>query len=293
MIRTKAIALGVCLAVLVLAVSASAAAPMVVFVSIVPQKYFVEQIGGDQVDVQVMVAPGASPHTYEPKPQQMAALSRARLYFAIGVPFEEAWLEKLAAANPGMRVVHTDHGIEKLPMTAGHHHGHGDADHDPGGYDPHIWLSPPLVKQQAQAISAALAQSDPVNRASYAARHADFTSRLDHLHAELKALFSDKQGARFMVFHPSWGYLADTYGLEQVAIEVEGKKPKPAQIQALIEQARTSGITVIFAQPQFSAKSARLIAKEIGGEVIMADPLAADWMTNLRQLAHQLQRALR
>ena len=192
-----------------------------------------------------------------------------------------------------MRVIHTDDGIEKLPMTPGHHHGHSEANHIQGGYDPHTWLSPPLVKQQAEAISAALAESDPVNQASYAARRADFTSRLDRLHAELKALFSDKQGARFMVFHPSWGYLADTYGLEQVAIEVEGKKPKPSQIQALIEQARTSGITVIFAQPQFSAKSARLIAKEIGGEVIMADPLAADWMTNLRQLAHQLQRALR
>jgi zinc transport system substrate-binding protein len=293
MIRTTAIALVVYLAVVLLALSASAAASMVVFVSIAPQKYFVEQIGGDRVAVEVMVAPGANPHTYEPKPQQMAALARARLYFAIGVPFERAWLGKLAAASPGLRVVHTDDGIEKLPIAAAQHHGYDEAHHDQGGYDPHIWLSPPLVKRQAAAVAAALVAAEPANESVYIANLAGFLARIDRLHTELEALFSGKQGARFMVFHPSWGYFADTYGLEQIAIEVEGKKPKPAQLKNLIEHARANGIKVIFAQPQFSAKSARLIAKEIGGEVIFADPLAADWMTNLRQLARQLQRVLR
>ena len=92
-----------------------------VFVSIVPQKYLVQQIGKDLVDVQAMVQPGANPATYEPKPKQMVELSKAKIYFAIGVPFENAWLEKIVAANPKMTVVHTDDGIEKLAMAAHHH----------------------------------------------------------------------------------------------------------------------------------------------------------------------------
>ena len=155
-----------------------------VFVSIVPQKYFVQQIGKDLVDINVMVQPGADPHTYEPKPRQMIDLSKTKIYFAIGVSFENAWLDKIAAVNPDMRVVHTDHGIEKLAMAVHHHHDdadehhegkhqdkgghdhkkgehHGEAEHENNhreraGLDPHIWLSPPLVKVQARSILAAL-----------------------------------------------------------------------------------------------------------------------------------------
>ena len=121
------------------------AKPLPVFVSIAPQRFFVQQIGRDLVEVHVMVAPGASPHNYEPKPSQMAALSTARIYFAIGVPFEAVWLEKIAAANPPIRVVHTDAGIRKIPMAEHHHegeehgegHGHGEEAHDHGDAHEH------------------------------------------------------------------------------------------------------------------------------------------------------------
>lgn len=292
-----------------LSLSGVSADRVTVFVSIVPQKYFVQQIGRDHVDVKVMVAPGASPATYEPKPRQMAALAKARIYFAIGVPFERAWLEKIVAANPEMTVVHTDKGIAKISMAA-HRHSDEAADHDHqhaedshehhqketaggSGRDPHIWLSPPLVKQQAAVVLRALKEIDPARQHDYQANYENFIAEIDTLDARLRKRFADKQGTRFMVFHPSWGYFARTYGLEQIAIEIEGKNPKPAQLQALIEQARRSEVKVIFVQPQFSTKSAELVAAQIGGEVAFADPLAEDWPANLQKVALAFEAALK
>jgi zinc transport system substrate-binding protein len=307
----------------------NAAEKLPVFVSIVPQKYFVQQIGRNLVDVQAMVLPGASPATYEPKPKQMADLSKTEIYFAIGVPFENAWLKKIAAANPNMQVVHTDHGIEKLAMAAHHHpdgdeeehhtsdhdhekgehhdepeHGHEKGEHHEGsehekdrheqaGLDPHIWLSPPLVKIQARAILTALQEADPAHRRVFEANFKVFSEQIDKLDADLKKTFAGKKELRFMVFHPAWGYFAHAYGLKQVPIEIEGKDPKPAKLRDLIHHAREDGVKVIFVQPQFSTKSAKLVAREIGGQVAFADPLAEDWMANLREVADNFEAALK
>jgi zinc transport system substrate-binding protein len=295
--------------------TAPAADKIPVFVSIVPQKYFVQQIGKDLVEVQAMVRSDASPATYEPKPRQMAVLSKAKIYFAIGVPFEKVWLPKIAAANSKMAVIHTDHGIRKLAMAAHHHHEdegehhegeahhgneHQDAgehpheDHDEqGGLDPHIWLAPPLVKIQARSILDALKRIDPAHGSVYEANCHKFLARIDQLDADLKKTFTGRKGLAFMVFHPSWGYFARAYGLEQVPIEIEGKDPKPAQLQALIAHAREEGVRIIFVQPQFSTKSAQVVAREIGGQVVFADPLAEDWMDNLREVADKFKAALK
>lgn len=270
-----------------------------IFVSIVPQKYFVEQIGKDRVDVRVMVQPGASPHTYEPKPGQMTALSKTRVYFAIGVSFEQVWLDKIAATNPHMKVVRTDQGIEKIPM-AEHHHDDGAGEHEggtePDGHgilDPHIWLSPPLVKIQARSILNALQAIDPDHRSVYEANFNAFIAEITALDLDLQHIFNGQVGLRFMVFHPAWGYFAHAYGIQQVPIEVEGKDPKPSQLKEVIEHARENGIDVIFVQPQFSAKSARVVAREIGGHVVYADPLAGDWLENLREVGRKFKAALR
>jgi zinc transport system substrate-binding protein len=298
-----------------------AADKLSVFVTIAPQKYFVQQIGKDMVDVKVMVQPGADPHTYEPKPQQMVAITKAKLYFAVGIEFEKAKLSKITATNPDLKVIHTDHGIDKLAMEAHHHHDdqaekhldtdhhevendhekgehHGDADHDKehhehAGLDPHIWLSPPLVKIQARTILTALQEADPQHRSVYEANFKAFTAQIDKLDADLNKTFAGNTGLQFMVFHPSWGYFAHAYGLKQVPIEIEGKEPKPAQLKELIQHARKNDIKVVFVQPQFSTKSAELIAREIGGQVAFADPLAEDWMANLRQVANKFQAAIK
>jgi zinc transport system substrate-binding protein len=269
-----------------------AADKLPVFVSVVPQRYFVERVGNDLVTVQVMVPPGANPAIYEPKPRQMVDLTKAKVYFAIGVPFEEVWLNRIAAANPGMRVVHTEEGIVRQPMAAHHHrHDHEDAQH--GGLDPHIWLSPLLVKIQVQNILSALIALDPAHQEVYKANCHRFLTEIDGLDGRLKKIFAGHRGLRFIVFHPAWGYFARAYGIEQVPIEIEGKAPKPSQLQSLIARARQTGIKVIFVQPQFSTKSAEVIAREIGGRVAFADPLAEDWMANLTAVAQEFKAALK
>lgn len=280
--------------------------PVSVFVSIVPQQYFVQQIGKDKVAVSVMVQPGASPATYEPKPLQMAKLSNARLYFSIGVPFETFWLDKIASANSDMTIVHTDKGIEKLPMAVHHHEDDHhdetamteddhdrDNDHGHAGLDPHIWLSPKLVKIQAGNILDALAAEDPENKDFYTENYTVFIEKIDNLDQDLARMLKNKAGMQFMVFHPSWGYFARDYNLKMIPIEIEGKNPKPAKLQALIGHARNEGIKVIFVQPQFSTKSAELVAREINGQVLPANPLALNWLDNMKKMAAQFKEVLK
>jgi zinc transport system substrate-binding protein len=301
MMRTvKQITRVICIIVLALWVSPVEAAATRVFVSIAPQKYFVQKIGGDLVSVAVLVPAGADPHTYEPKPKQMAELSKCAVYFAVGIDFEKAWLPRIAGTNPKMRIVHTDEGIKKIIMTDHHHnkksrHGYtGTGHHHHGGaQDPHVWLSPALVKIQAEHILHALIDIDPNNQTRYKNNYTAFLEEIDMLDAELKNLFAGRKGDRFMVFHPSWGYFAKEYELEQVPIEIEGKAPKPAQLTTLIRHAREHGIRVVFVQPQFSAKSAEMISREIGGHVVHVDPLAENWAGNLREVARKFITAVR
>jgi zinc transport system substrate-binding protein len=266
----------------------------VVFVSILPQKFFVQQIGGDLFDVEVMVRPGASPATYEPKPSQMAKLSSSSAYLAIGVPFESNWLAKFSAVNPAMNIVHTERGITKISMeehlhdAEGHIAEHGGDHSDRTVLDPHVWLSPVLVKKQAKIIMDTLVKISPEHTTLFDANHQAFVGKLDALDGELRSLFSTKEGMQFMVFHPSWGYFAREYGLKQVAIEMEGKEPKPAELLELIRFARKNGIRVIFVQRQFSAKKASVVAREIGGRVVTVDPLAENWFDNLRHVAKNI-----
>lgn len=283
--------------------AAALAEPVPILVSILPQKTFVEKIGGSKVDVSALVLPGANPHVYEPKPGQMAAVSKARIFFAVGIGFEDVWLPRFASMNPRMRIVHTEEGIEKIPVEGEHHHdeangkagkkGERSSHEEHGGLDPHVWLSPPNVKVMARNILRALTEVDAANAETYEENYRRFAQEIDQLHSELQAIFSGRKGAKFMSFHPAWGYFARTYGLVQLPVEIEGKEPKPPQLMRLIEQARKEGIRVIFVQPQFSTKSAETIAKAIGGEVVVADDLRPDWAENLREQAARFKAALR
>ncbi len=284
-------------------VTPAAAAEPIVFVSILPQKFFVRQIGGNQFTIEVMVPPGASPHTYEPKPSQMRKLARARVFFTIGVAMEKAWLDRIVTINPDLIVVHTERGIDRVPMAGAQHHDHGSTAHDDGQggdgdvtedrLDPHIWLSPQLVRKQAETIKRSLIELDQGNGPVYEQNFNRFAGRIDALDTRLRQILGGKEGMKFMVFHPSWGYFARSYGLVQIAVEIEGKSPKPAHLQYLIEEARQQQITVIFAQPQFSRKSAEVIAREIGAEVVLIDPLGENWFENMTSVADKLSSAVR
>jgi zinc transport system substrate-binding protein len=273
-----------------------------VFTSILPQEYFVERIGGDRVEVQALVAPGRSPATYEPTPRQMASLSEATVFFRIGVPFENAFMPKIRDLTQGLRIVDTREGITLREMKA-HHHGddgyqhedhHADEEHHHhhGGTDPHVWLSPRLVKIQARTIADALIDIDPAGRAIYEKNLAAFVADLDVLDAHLAEALAPVKGKTFMVFHPAWGYFADAYGLEQTPIEIEGKDPSGQQLVRVIEMAKEQGVRVIFVQPQFSRQSAERVAGAIDGAVLPIDPLARDYVGNLERVATEIREAL-
>ena len=258
-----------------------------VMVSIAPQKYFVERIGGDHVGVSVMVEPGANPATYEPKPEQLKSLSRAAAYFSIGVPFEDAWLAKIAAANEEMVLVDTIANIERMPMEA-HHHDEDEEEHTEGAPDPHVWLSPELVKVQSRTIYETLIELDPAHEAEYDANLDAFIADIDGLQIEIETTLSGLEANKFMVFHPAWGYFARDFGLEQIPVEVGGQEPSAQEMAHLIEEAKEENIRVVFAQPEFSTQDAETIAQEIDGEVLLISPLALDWLENMRTVARTL-----
>lgn len=273
-----------------LGVFAGASEPMAVFVSILPQKYFLEQVGGRHVRVSVMVGPGQSPATYEPTPRQLLALGEARAYFRIGVPFEAAWMVRIAAANPAMTIVDTRQGIRLRAMDRPHDGGASDPSQ--GLKDPHIWTSPPLVEIQARTIRDALIDLDPGHRADYERNWERFVAELKALDAYIRERLRGLKVRSFMVFHPSWGYFAHTYGLHQIPIEIEGKAPGARELARLIEQARSQRIKVIFVQTQYSRRTAQAIADAIGARVVAVDPLAEDYVQNLKHVAEVFAEAM-
>lgn len=275
-----------------------AATQNTIFVSILPQKFFIEKLIGEVLTIEVMVPPGANPVTYEPKPSQMRALSQSQAYFSIGVPFERAWLPKLMAMNSSMTLVETDKGIRKRIMPQGHTHHEDEHEHEHSdshgdNADPHIWLSPELVKEQLATTKTALQDLFPQYKKSIENNYILFLQEIELVQKKIHATLADKDDLPFLVFHPSWGYFADEFGLHQISVEIEGKEPKPSQIGQLITICRHEDIHVIFAQPQFSTKSAQLIAREINGEVLLIDPLKEDWLSNMIYVAEQFQHAIK
>lgn len=258
--------------------------PIPVFVSIVPQKYFVERIGGKQVKVEVMVKPGESPATFNPNPKKMSLLSQAKLYFSIGVPFETIWIDRIRSIHPSLQIVHLHNKINKV---TGH-----DPHHSHAAGDPHIWTSPVKVKIIAQKIKDALTRARPEQKSYFEANLHEFINDLDLLDNDIRTILAKGRNKRFMVFHPAWSYFAEDYGLEQIAIEHEGKEPGARTMQETIEKGKKLGIKVIFVQKQFSLTIAENIAKMIGATVLEMDPLAEDYLRNMRQTAAAISGAL-
>ena len=256
----------------------------VVAVTILPQAGFVEAIGGDKVEVVVMVPPGASPHTYEVTPDQMTRLSNAKMYAKVGSPveFELAWMDKLIAVNKSMLVVDCSKGINLTDSQ----------DPDEPGLDPHIWLSVKNAKIMVQNICDGLVQVDAANKAYYEENCAAYSEELTKLDGDLTEDLSSVKNRSFIVFHPAFGYFAHDYNLKQIGVEQEGKEPDADYIVRLIEEAKKSDIRVVFVSPQYSTKRAESIAKEIGGKVVIIDPLAKEFIDNMHAIESAMKQAM-
>lgn len=270
------------LIVLLAAVRSASAAPLPVFVSIPPQAVFVQSVGGSRVAISVLVPPGANHETYEPTPRQLQGISTARIYFRVGLPFEEAWLPRLTANAPGLTVVDTRRGV---PLLVGHDHGPSPGQAHAEGVDPHIWLDPVRVKVQARTIRDALAAADPDHRAEYDRNLTRFEAELTALDAELRDILARARQRRFLIYHPAWGYFAQAYGLEQIAIERDGKEPGPRSLAEFIDTARRSGLRTILVQAHSSDTTARRVAQALGGRVAPVDALPEDYFGTLRAVA--------
>jgi len=265
-------------------------------VSIPPLKYMLNKIGGEHVQVSVMVSPGANPATYEPDPRQMAALSETRLYFAIGVPFEKSWLPRFSKVNKNMRIVRLDREVSKRVLATEYEDIEQSNEVESGGNkDPHVWLSPALMRIMSGKAMRVFASVDPDNASRYRYNYLQFAREINQTDEQILELFSrgDTNRDKFMTLHPAWGYLARDYGLKQIPIELEGKTPGPKEMSKLIHLGEKLDIDTVFVQPQFSRKKAKTIADQIGARVVGLDPLSADWSDNLLEMAKKIHAGLR
>lgn len=268
-----------------------------VVVSIDPQAYFLERIGGDRISVETLVPPGKEPETYTPSPDKIKKLVQSRVFFRVGFPAEQSFLPRLESLAPKLLVVDTR---EKLDLRQADPHPHDDHEghsHATGcdcgidGVDPHIWVSPALVKTQAETIRDALISLDPDGKAEYEANYERFHTDLIELQEEIREQLAPLQGKTIYVYHPTYGYFCDEFGLVQKAIEVDGKAPTPKSLADWIRNARHDEVRIIFVQPEFNRSAAEKVAESTGAKLVSHSTLDRDYFKSMRDLTALIREA--
>ncbi len=265
---------------------------IMVFVSIEPQRFFLNKIGGDYIDVEVMVKPGQNPATYEPAPVQITKLGKSKVFFTIGVPFENSFLNKIESTLPEINIVNTAEGISKRRIED-HGHDSSTGNQESELPDPHVWMSPVLVKKQALIILNTLTGLAPEKSDYFRQNYNNFIKELDQLNADIEKILKPLKGRIMFVYHPSFGYFTDQYGLKQEAIESGGKEPSPRILESIIEEINENGVDAIFVQPEFRNSSIEVISEATGAAVIPVDPLSYNYFENLKYIAETLGAKLR
>jgi len=272
---------------------APTAAKPLIAVSILPQGYFVERISGGAVDYTVLVGPGQDPHSYEPMPSQMADLSKAKAWILSNTDFERALRPKIQNLYPSLAVVDGTDGVTFRKMAPHTHEGEAAPAAPTTGLeiDRHSWLGREPAKIMARQIRDTLAMIDPTNRSVYDANCAALIADIDREFDALIPRLASLRGTSVFVFHPAFGYFLDEFGIEQEAVETGGKEPTAKALAQLVEEARKDGVKVIFVQAQFSASAAKSLADAVGAVVLPLDPLAPDWLDNIRRIGDALVRS--
>lgn len=247
-----------------------------VAVTLAPYAKIVQEIAGENADVVTLVPPNANPHLFEPKPNTLRAFSKASLYLSDGSGLDKAWRPRFMGVNKNVRIVDISQGVSWMK---GEEHEHGEE------LDPHIWNSPRMAIVIASNVCSALVELDAVHAGVYRTNLEKFSKRLSDLDVKFteatKALSEDRR--TFIVFHPSYGYLARDYGLKQIAVEMHGKEPKPRDMQKLVHIAKEHQVKTVFVQPQFSRRAAESLSREIQAKIVSIDPLAFDFEQELQK----------
>ncbi|GHV62578.1 ABC transporter substrate-binding protein [Spirochaetia bacterium] len=251
--------------------------------SILPQAWFIERIGGDRVQTMVLAGPGQNPHSYEPTPKQMTALAEARIWLLSGAEFEIGLRPKIESLFPRLIIVDGTAGVTFRSLEE-----HADGD---SNIDRHTWLGSEPAKIMAAHIRSALSQIDGEGASLYAENYAGLIHDIDTEFGRLREELAPLRGSVVFVYHPSFGYFLDEFGLVQEAIETGGKEPGPRDLTRIMEEARQEGAAVIFVQAQFPVQAARTAAESVGAELVALDPLSPDWLANIRIMGEALKKA--
>jgi zinc transport system substrate-binding protein len=268
----------------------AAAGKPVIAVSILPQKYFIERIGGDRITALVLVGPGQDPHSWEPGPRQMASLAKASAWVLSGMDFEISLVPKVAAQFPALKITDGTAGVTFRHLQATE----ADSDESASGtnIDRHSWLGREPAKIMAGHIRDVLVQTDPEGKAVYDAHYTALVGDIDSVYNALDISLANLSGKTVLVFHPAFGYFLDEFHIRQESIETGGKEPTAQVLSALIVRAKAEKTPAIFVQAQFPEQAAKNVAEAVGARVVMLDPLAPDWLDNIRRIGDTLEKSL-
>jgi zinc transport system substrate-binding protein len=298
--KIKIFSLSLFLIILLAAPFSAVAAETTVAVTIVPQIEMVEAIAGERVEVVAMIPKGFSPSNYAPSPAEMRAFNEASLYFSMGVPADMQNILPRAEEMTGLKVVklfeeieaehphryfggEDDHQVEEEHSTdADHGHSHQE------GRDPHIWLSPARVESMVEIMREQLIELLPEYKEEFMSNTESYLEKLAAADQENEELLSPHQGEVILVYHPSFGYFTEHYGLEMMAIEEEGKEPGPRHLQEVIEDAAQKGMKNVFYQAEIDSRKTRAVAEELGGEIVQLNPLSENYIQNLKEMAEKM-----
>lgn len=265
----------------------------VVTVTIIPLRYFAEQLAGDHFRINVLVPPGVSHHNYDPTPRQLQELEKSKALFIIGhLGFEKSWIPKMRSNYRNLPVIDLSASISLIAVEGGEgiHAGEKEpasesAGHSHEGTDPHYWMSVVEARKLAATMAGGLIQADPSCRPAVEKNLERLTARIDSLGGSMTRQFENLTHRSFLIFHPALAYFARDYNLEQHSMELGGKEPTASHFKELVDLARVRNINTVFIQKEYDQENARTLAREIGALIVTIDPMSPDWFTEMEQLA--------
>ncbi len=259
---------------------------LTVTVSILPQRWFVSQIAGPETDITIntLAGEGQNPHSYEPSARQIQYLAESDFWVLSGTEFETALRPKIEKQFPSLKIIDGTEGVVFRKLEEDDDHGHSHSNN----IDRHTWLGEKPAVILAEHIRDAMCESDPENTARYKQNTDILIAKISEEFASLRNKLKPLEGSSVFVFHPSFGYFLDEFGIKQQAVETGGKEPTPKVLSELIKKAMAEKPSAIFVQAQFPVSAATTLADAVGAETIALDPLAENWLDNIKAMGESL-----